>query len=51
MELPAVLAWVDRLTPTRTALIHMDNTMDYATLRGELPAGVEPGYDGLVLTA
>ncbi len=51
MELPAVLNWVERLTPKRTALIHMDNTMDYATLRHELPAGVEPGYDGLVLTA
>ncbi|MBD8617471.1 MBL fold metallo-hydrolase [Sphingomonas sp. CFBP 13728] len=51
MELPAVLAWVERLTPKRTALIHMDNTMDYATLRHELPAGVEPGYDGLILTA
>ncbi len=51
MELPAVLGWVDRLQPTRTALIHMDNSMDYATLRAELPAGVEPGYDGLVLTA
>lgn len=51
MALAAVLDWVERLTPTRTALIHMDNTMDYATLRRELPAGVEPGYDGLVLTA
>ena len=51
MELPAVLGWVERLRPTRTALIHMDNCMDYATLRAELPAGVEPGYDGQVLTA
>jgi phosphoribosyl 1,2-cyclic phosphate phosphodiesterase len=25
----------------------MDNTMDYRTLLGELPQGVEPGYDGL----
>ncbi|MES3098449.1 MBL fold metallo-hydrolase [Sphingomonas faeni] len=51
MELPAVLNWVERLGPKRTALIHMDNSMDYATLLRELPAGVEPGYDGLVLTA
>ncbi|MGU3391378.1 MBL fold metallo-hydrolase [Sphingomonas sp. M1A8_2b] len=51
MELPAVLAWVETLKPKRTALIHMDHSMDYATLRAELPAGVEPGYDGLVLTA
>ena len=32
MELPAVLGWVDRLRPGRTALIHMDHSMDYATL-------------------
>ncbi|MEG3164098.1 MBL fold metallo-hydrolase [Sphingomonas sp. PB2P19] len=50
-ELAAVLGWVETLKPKRTALIHMDNSMDYATLRGELPDGVEPGYDGLVLGA
>ncbi len=50
-ELSAVLSWVEQLKPRRTALIHMDNTMDYATLRAELPPGVEPGYDGLVLNA
>lgn len=33
----------------RTVLIHMDHSMDYATLRGSLPTGVEPGYDGLEL--
>ncbi|MDQ0837232.1 MBL fold metallo-hydrolase [Sphingomonas faeni] len=51
MELSAVLDWVARLKPRQTALIHMDNTMDYTTLRDELPTGVEPGYDGLILTA
>ncbi len=51
MALPAVLNWVTRLRPKQTALIHMDQSMDYATLRAELPQGVEPGYDGLVLTA
>ena len=51
MELPAVLGWVERLQPRRAALIHMDHSMDYATLCRELPDGVEPGYDGLVLTA
>jgi phosphoribosyl 1,2-cyclic phosphate phosphodiesterase len=35
----------------RTVLIHMDNTLDYATLCATLPAGVEPGYDGLELIA
>jgi phosphoribosyl 1,2-cyclic phosphate phosphodiesterase len=51
MELPAVLDWVERLRPGRTALIHMDQSMDYARLRAELPPGVQPGYDGLVLEA
>lgn len=46
-DLPTVLGWVTELAPRRTALIHMDQSMDYATLRRELPPGVEPGYDGL----
>lgn len=45
----AVLGWVERLAPAKTALIHMDHSMDYASLRRSLPAGVEPGYDGLEL--
>jgi phosphoribosyl 1,2-cyclic phosphate phosphodiesterase len=31
----------------RTVLTHLDKSMDYATLRRELPDNVEPGYDGL----
>lgn len=49
-NLEAVLNWVDALEPTRTALMHMDNTMDYASLSAELPKGVEPGFDGLEMT-
>ncbi len=47
--LDAVLGWVSDIGPGRTTLIHMDNSMDYQPLRGALPAGVEPGYDGLEL--
>jgi phosphoribosyl 1,2-cyclic phosphate phosphodiesterase len=50
-DLPTVLGWIERLRPRRTALTHMDQSMDYATLVRELPAGVEPGYDGLELIA
>ncbi len=50
-NLSTVLGWVEELGPKRTILIHMDHSMDYATLVGELPRGVEPGYDGLVVTA
>ena len=43
----AALGWVDELKPDRAALIHMDHTLDYRTLAAALPAGIEPGYDGL----
>ncbi len=44
-----VLEWRVRLGVARTVLTHMGNGMDYATLRRALPAGVEPGFDGMVL--
>jgi phosphoribosyl 1,2-cyclic phosphate phosphodiesterase len=50
-ELSAVLQWIEQLRPARSALIHMDNSMDYAALLAELPAGIEPGYDGLEMVA
>ncbi|MFW2829978.1 MBL fold metallo-hydrolase [Sphingomonas sp. ID0503] len=45
------LRWRAELNVKRTVLVHMDWSMDYATLLAELPGGVEPGYDGLVLEA
>ena len=47
--LPTVLSWVERLTPKRTVLTHLGPEMDYATLRCTLPAGIEPGFDGMVV--
>ena len=41
------LAWIDRLKPVRAILINMHAEVDYEALRAKLPAGVEPGYDGL----
>ncbi|HYE29543.1 MAG TPA: MBL fold metallo-hydrolase [Allosphingosinicella sp.] len=41
------LEWIARIRPKRAVLTHMDNTMDYETLLGELPEGVEPGFDGM----
>lgn len=35
--------------PQRAILTHMDQSMDYATLCATLPAGVDPGHDGLEL--
>ncbi|MES2989139.1 MAG: MBL fold metallo-hydrolase [Pseudomonadota bacterium] len=46
-NLDSVLGWVGKLAPRRTALVHMDHSMDYAELAATLPTGVEPGYDGM----
>jgi len=45
--LDQALAWIAELRPRAAALIHMDQSMDYATLAATLPPGVVPGYDGL----
>lgn len=50
-HLESVLGWIKELEPQRAVLVHMDQSMDYATLATELPAGIEPGYDGLELRA
>ena len=44
------LAWIARVRPKRAVLTHMHVDLDYATLARELPQGVEPAYDGMVLT-
>ncbi len=48
-NLPTVLEWVDRLRPRRTILTHMGPGMDWAWLQRNLPPGIEPGYDGMVI--
>lgn len=48
--LEQVLRWADKIGPDRVVLTHMNATMDYASLARELPRGIEPGYDGLVLS-
>jgi phosphoribosyl 1,2-cyclic phosphate phosphodiesterase len=44
------LDWIARLKPKRAVLTHMHLDLDYAALASELPPGVEPAYDGMVLT-
>jgi phosphoribosyl 1,2-cyclic phosphate phosphodiesterase len=43
------LAWIERLKPRRAILTNLHVDLDYAKLRAELPAGVEPAFDGLEL--
>jgi phosphoribosyl 1,2-cyclic phosphate phosphodiesterase len=45
-----VLAWVERIKPKRTLITHMSPRLDYATLAARLPEGVEPAFDGQVIT-
>jgi phosphoribosyl 1,2-cyclic phosphate phosphodiesterase len=48
-SLEDTLRAIVRFKPRRAILTNMHNDMDYDTLRAELPAGVEPAYDGLKL--
>lgn len=48
-HLAKTLDWIARVKPRRAALTHMDQSLDYAALAAELPPGVEPGRDGLVV--
>jgi phosphoribosyl 1,2-cyclic phosphate phosphodiesterase len=48
-HLELTLSWIARLKPERAILTNMHNQFDYATLKRELPPGVEPGYDGMVI--
>ncbi len=48
-HLDYTLSAIAALTPGLAVLIHMDQSMDYATLCAELPYGVVPGYDGMEL--
>ena len=48
-SLAEALAAVARFRPKRAVLTNLHNDLDYTTLRTEVPAGVEPAYDGMAL--
>jgi phosphoribosyl 1,2-cyclic phosphate phosphodiesterase len=48
-SLSEALSWIERMKPKRAVLTHMNIDLDYEVLKRELPPGVEPAYDGLVL--
>src|SRR5262245_39897096 len=41
------LRWIERVKPRRAILTNLHADLDYDTLRRELPAYVEPAYDGI----
>lgn len=43
------LGWIERVGPQRAILTHLSHRTDYARLAARLPAGVEPGIDGMVI--
>lgn len=47
--LETTLGWVSQVKPELAILTHMAHDMDYDTLLAELPKGVVPGYDGMVI--
>ena len=46
-HLALTLDWIDRAKPRRAILTNMHIDMDYETLQKELPAHIEPAFDGL----
>ncbi len=48
-SLAEALAVIERVRPRRAILTNMHTDLDYATLSRELPAGIEPAYDGLTI--
>jgi phosphoribosyl 1,2-cyclic phosphate phosphodiesterase len=48
-SLPQTLDWIARMKPKRAVITNMHQDLDFETLVRELPATVEPAYDGLEL--
>ena len=48
-HLELALSWIERVKPKRAILTNMHIDLDYQRLKAELPMGVEPAYDGMVL--
>lgn len=49
-HLTRTLEWIDRVKPKRAILTNMHVDLDYDRLTRELPPGVEPAYDGMILS-
>ncbi|HTT82430.1 MAG TPA: MBL fold metallo-hydrolase [Rhizomicrobium sp.] len=45
------LEWIARVKPKHAILTNLHLDLDYEKLRRELPEGVEPAYDGMIITA
>jgi phosphoribosyl 1,2-cyclic phosphate phosphodiesterase len=50
-SLPETLEWIARLQPKRAILTNLHTDLDFERLKSELPANVEPAYDGMRVLA
>jgi len=50
-NLDEALDWIARIKPKRAILTNLHSDMDYASLCASLPPGVEPAYDGMMITS
>jgi phosphoribosyl 1,2-cyclic phosphate phosphodiesterase len=44
-NLDEALAWIALIKPKRAILTNLHSDLDYAALRAQLPASIEPAYD------
>jgi phosphoribosyl 1,2-cyclic phosphate phosphodiesterase len=49
-NIETALRWIEKVKPRRAILTNFNIEVDYAQLASQLPDGVEPAYDGLLLT-
>lgn len=49
LSVAQAIEWVERVKPRRAILTHLHADLDYRKLASELPAGMEPAYDGLTV--
>ncbi len=50
-SLPEALDWIAKLRPKRAILTNLHSDLDFARLKRELPANVEPAFDGMRICA
>ncbi len=48
-HLDKVLGWIKRVNPRQAILTHMTACLDYGRLRQDLPSGVVPAHDGMII--
>ena len=48
-HLSQTLEWIDKMAPQQAVLTNMHTDLDYATVKAETPAHIQPAFDGMQL--